>query len=542
MIPGHYLSREVCDEIQDLEIELSKDTPMKKKLRIGIIDLVAQGPTRALFARLMYANLASIMPQVVAAWCEAEGHEVEYVCYTGPEDLLRLLPDEVNLLFVCAFTEAAQLAYAVSHYYRSKNAVTVIGGPHARCYPEDAQQYFDYVLGFTDRELLRDVLADASPHRPLGLRLQAGRQPTHLPGVQERWKFIALTLRKAPWIQVVPMLGSLGCPYTCSFCIDATVPYQPMDFTEMRDDLRFLRQKFKRPIVAWHDPNFGVRFTETLATIEEAVPPGSVHFIAESSLSILSEPHVQRMSQNGFKALLPGIESWFDLGAKSKVGRTHGLAKVRQIADHVSMILRHIPYVQTNFVLGLDADEGPEPFELTKRFVDQVPAAFPGFSLLTSFGCAAPANLEYQQHQRVLPFPFHLLNNNHAMNVRPKNYSWPSFYNHVIDLVSHTFSWPAVAKRFQATKTTIPRVMNFVRAVSSEGWGRRRYHMEIRRQLDTDVPLRRYFEGESDVLPQFYHDMIRKDLGPLWAWLPEGALSHDPYAYLRSHSPSSFSW
>jgi hypothetical protein len=102
--------------------------------------------------------------------------------------------------------------------------------------------------------------------------------------------------------------------------------------------------------------------------------------------------------------------------------------------------------------------------------------------------------------------------------------------------------WPAVAKRFQATKTTIPRVMNFVRAVSSEGWGRRRYHMESRRQLDTDVPLRRYFEGESDVLSQFYHDMIRKDLGPLGAWLPEGALSHDPYAYLRSHSPSSFSW
>jgi hypothetical protein len=139
----------------------------------------------------------------------------------------------------------------------------------------------------------------------------------------------------------------------------------------------------------------------------------------------------------------------------------------------------------------------------------------------------------------VLPFPFHLLNNNRAMNVRPKHYSWPSFYDRVIDLVSYAFSWPAVAKRFQATKTTIPRATNFVRAISAEGWGRRRYYMEIRRRLDTDLPLRRYFEGELDVLPQFYRDMIRKDLGPMWAWLPEGALSHDPYAYLRSHSPSS---
>ena len=32
------------------------------------------------------------------------------------------------------------------------------------------------------------------------------------------------------------------------------------------------------------------------------------------------------------------------------------------------MILRYIPYVQTNFVLGLDCDDGPEPFELTKTF------------------------------------------------------------------------------------------------------------------------------------------------------------------------------
>ena len=34
------------------------------------------------------------------------------------------------------------------------------------------------------------------------------------------------------------------------------------------------------------------------------------------------------------------------------------------------MIVDHIPFVQTNFILGLDCDEGREPFELTKRFLD----------------------------------------------------------------------------------------------------------------------------------------------------------------------------
>src|SRR5438477_500603 len=59
--------------------------PCMRKLRIGVIDLVSRGPTRAWFARVMNANLASIMPQVVATWGRAEGHDVAFVCYTGFE-------------------------------------------------------------------------------------------------------------------------------------------------------------------------------------------------------------------------------------------------------------------------------------------------------------------------------------------------------------------------------------------------------------------------------------------------------------------------
>src|SRR3989475_533137 len=274
-----------------------------RKLRVGIVDLVTRGPTRALYARIMHANLASIMPQVVGVWCEAEGHDVTFVCYTGFEDLVRELPADVDLVFIGAFTEAALLAYSLSNLFRSRGAVTVLGGPHARCYPEDARRYFDYVLGFTDRNVVREVLDECAPHRP----------------------------------------------------------------------------------------------DEFLDAIEAAAPPGSIDFVAESSLSLLSEPHVIRLKRNGFKALLPGVESWFALGNKSKTGKVEGQAKVEQVSEHVNMILRHIPYVQTNFVLGLDSDRGPDPFELTKRFVDRTPGAFPGYSLLSAFGRAAPLNLEYQR-------------------------------------------------------------------------------------------------------------------------------------------------
>ena len=505
-----------------------------KRLRIGIIDLVARGPTRSLFLRFMGANLASIMPQVVGVWCRQEGHEVTLVCYTGHGDPLRILPDDLDLVFIGAFTESAQTAYALSNFFRAQGAVTALGGPHARCYPQDAARYFDYVFGFVDRGTVREVLQDRAPHRPAGRYLSARQQPTALPGLRERWQFIEPILANAPLLKVVPVLGSLGCPYTCPFCIDSVVPYQPLDFEETRADLRFLLTKLRRPVAAWHDPNFGVRFDDHLGAIEEAVPPGSIRFIAESSLSLLSEPHLKRLQRNGFGAMLPGIESWYDLGNKAKTGARTGMDKVRQVSEHVNLILRYIPYVQANFVLGLDSDRGPEPFELTKRFLDLTPGAFPGYSLLTAFGQAAPLNLDYQRAGRLLPFPFHFLNNNHAMNVRPKNYSWTEFYDGLIDVTRYSFSWRAIARRVPATPTMIPKWMNFVRAVSSEGFGRIRYHTMIRKLLDTDASVRDYLEGETTILPEFYRSRIRRELGPMYQHLPGGAILHDQNAYLQT--------
>jgi hypothetical protein len=183
-----------------------------RKLKVAILDLVTKGPTRALYARVMHPNLASIMPQVIAVWCKQAGHDVTFDCYTGFENLFKELPTDIDLIFIGAFTQAAQRSYAISNLFRQRCAVTVLGGPHARCYPEDACKYFDYVLGFTDKQLIYDLLQNPSPHRPLGVHLTAKQQPRDMPSVEERWEFVEPTIKKAPVIKFVPLIGSLGCP------------------------------------------------------------------------------------------------------------------------------------------------------------------------------------------------------------------------------------------------------------------------------------------------------------------------------------------
>lgn len=512
-----------------------------RKLSIAIVDLVAKAPTRTMWMRVMAPNFVSIMPTVIATWCERQGHEVKLITYTGRENLVEELPAGVDAVFISSFTEAALLSYALSNLFRSRGAITVLGGPHARCYPQDAQKYFDYVLGFTDEALISEVLRDCSQHRPIGQHLSARHHPVRIPSVSERWKFMEPTLRKAPFIKIVPLLSSLGCPYSCDFCIDSTVPFQPLDDDAMKEDLRFLLGKLKRPRVAWHDPNFGVRFDRSMNLIEEVVPPGRIDFIAESTLSLLSEPRVRRLKRNGFKALLPGIESWFEMGKKSNTGTTTGIEKVRKVSEHVNMILRYIPYVQTNHIFGLDGDEGAAPFELTKRFLDLSPGAFPAYSMLSAFGQAAPLNLEFQRANRVLPFPFHFLSNI-QMNIKPKNYSWPEIYDHLIDVTKYSYSPRLIVKRFRANGETIPRWLNVVRGLSSERFGRVSYFTKVRRRLSTDPAFRAFFEQQTTEIPQFYIDRIRTDLGEFWRWLPEGAICHEPNAYLLSQhntGPSS---
>ncbi len=505
-----------------------------RRLNITIIDLVNNKVGRNIYARVMNANFASVMPQAIAVWCEEMGHNVRYVCFTGGEDIARDFAEPADIVFVGAFTLSAQLAYAISALYRRQGASTVLGGPHARCYPEDAARHFDYVLGLTDKEVVADVLSDGARHRPIGRRLGARLQPQEIPGVRARWKFIEAAIAKAPIFQLIPMLGSTGCPYTCNFCIDSVIKFQTLPYDQMREDLRFLRTRMKRPRVAWHDPNFGVRFDDYLSTIEEAAPPGSIDFLAESSLSLLSEPHLQRLKKNGFIAILPGVESWYSMGNKSKSGANTGIDKVRQIADHINTILRYIPFVQTNFVVGLDCDEGAEPFELSKRFHDLAPGAYPAYSLFTSYGRAAPISLDLETSGRVNRVPFHFLNSTRAMNIRPKNYGWPEFFGHVADLVADAHSPARIAARFNAASGLLPRSFAVLRSVSNN---KPKYYRRFAEDLKPGGALRAFFDGESEIMPPFFVETIRKDLGPLFDELPAGALTHDHLAYSKSAAP-----
>jgi hypothetical protein len=274
-----------------------------------------------------------------------------------------------------------------------------------------------------------------------------------------------------------------------------------------------------------------VRFKDYLDAIEAAGPPGSIRHVAEMSLSLLTDDNLERLRKNGFVAILPGIESWYDYGNKSKATRSAGAEKVRQVADHINRVLDHIPFVQGNFILGLDCDEGDEPFELTRQFMDLTPRAYPAFSLFTCYGRASALNLDLQRAGRVNGMAFHFLDSNHGMNVRPAHYDWADFYDRVADVTDHALGRRAIWRRLAANGLNSVGLFNLFRGATT---GRPAYQRNMARMLRTDAGVRAYYDGETNVPPPFFEARIRKELGRYWDALPADCLSHDPYVYLNS--------
>jgi hypothetical protein len=305
---------------------------------------------------------------------------------------------------------------------------------------------------------------------------------------------------------------------------------------EIREDLAFLVNTKKHPRVGWFDPNFGVQFKKFMETIESVVPPGSVEFIAECSLSILNESNVKRLRRNGFVVIMPGIESWFEYGKKSKMGRNIGMEKVKKAAEQVNMIQRHIPQVHVNFMFGFDSDAGELPFTLTKRFIDLVPGVYPSYQILSIYGQSTKSNLKYEEENRIIPFPFHMMRPVHTLNTVPKNYTWEEFNRHIIDLLKYSFSPRSVYRRFNAVHYNTSRWITLFMTFTVGASGKIRFLSDMLKHFRSDSDFQAFVNRETTQVPQFIREKVKKDLGPLWYWLPDKSLSYNPNVLSKARS------
>ena len=484
-------------------------------MRIGILDLLNAGATgrwdHTAYNYLIKKQYASIMPQAISVWCRNLGHEVFYTTYFGNKDPKRLLPNDLDVVFISTYTQASALAYALAKLYRREKTLTVIGGPHAKQFPEDCLRFFDVVVGDCDKTLITEILRD----RPRGEIVTSGRALNSIPGVEERMAEIRASafLRGRPSpLTTIPLLTSIGCPNSCDFCIDWNNPYVLLPLDQLEADMRYIFQHLSRMMVGLHDPNFAVKFEQVFDVLEKIPNRRRISYTIETSLSILRGPRLERLKNMGNFYIVPGIESWTAYSSKVGAGsRTNPREKLEKVIEHFNIIRPYVSGIQANFLFGLDVDTGDEPIQLTREFVSRVPFIMPNVNIPVPFG-NTPLYEKYLREGRILasmPFTFYYMP---YLVYTLKNYSPVTFYEKLIDIFSFISSGRMFGKRLKNYPAPLPAGYNLVRTLGDRQMiGRFRSILNL---LNTDKQFRAFHEHETNILPEFYHYQYDRLLGP----------------------------
>jgi radical SAM superfamily enzyme YgiQ (UPF0313 family) len=415
------------------------------------------------------------------------------------------------VVFISTYTQASALAYALAKLYRKEKTLTVIGGPHAKQFPEDCLRFFDIVVGECDKTLITEILND----KPRGQILTSGRVLTSIPGVEERMPEIrnSTFLRgKAFPFTSVPMITSIGCPNSCDFCIDWNNPYTLLPLDQLEADMSYIFKHFPRVMIGLHDPNFAVKFEQVFDVLEKIPDRSHNSYTMESSLSVLKGSRLERLKNLGKFYIIPGVESW--MAYANKVGAGSAISpqnKLNKVVEQFKTIRPYVTGIQANFMFGLDVDKGEEPIELTKEFASRVPFVMPNFNIPVPFG-NTPLYDKYLTEDRLLtsmPFTFYYMP---YLVFRLKNYSAAAFYEKLIGIISYVSSGNMLIQRLKSAPSPFPAGYNLVKTLGNRQMINRL--SKILEMLNTDSRFRAFHEHQTNILPEFYHRQYEELLGP----------------------------
>ena len=490
-----------------------------RSLKIGILDILVDSPRTRLnlaYRAVLKKQYSSIGPQAVAVWCRQLGHEVSYASYYGQRDPKKMLPSDLDFVFISTYTQSSALAYALTKLYRKEGTLTVIGGPHARSFPTDCLRFFDWVVLDCDKILLDELLRGAFDR---GSVVTSGRALREIPSVEERMPEIAssaFAYGKPVRSSMIPLLSSVGCPYACGFCVDWNNPYALLPLDRLEADLKYVSDRFPGTLVAYHDPNFGVKFDQVLSVMERLPASARNPYIMESSLSLLAGSRLQRLKDTNCVYIAPGVESWEEYSNKARVGASVGREKLDRVVAHFEEIAEYVKGLQANFIFGSDLDRGDEPVELTKEFMRRLPFVWPTVNIPTPFG-GTPLYDQYLSQGRVLrsmPFLFYYTP---FLVTTVANYHPIDYYAKLTDLYTVMTSSRMMVSRVFTEGPPALRVLHVLRSLAMKLF--LSAFRRIGSMLKADRSFLDFHEGRSVALPDYYRGVFERKLGAYAALL-----------------------
>jgi len=283
---------------------------------------------------------------------------------TPPEHTVRIIDENqepidydvpCDIVGITGMTQQAYRAYEIAEAFKRQNRYVVMGGIHATCAPEDAQQHVDTLF-----------IGEAENTWPQFIEDFLGGKPAPL---YDQKEFPAIDMSKIPiprfdlvakydypvvWIQ-----STRGCPHDCEFCAASKIygrKYKRKQVDQVIAEIEEVKKHWKFAQIGFADDNMFSNKSYSRQLIDR-FQNMNFSWYAQSDIAIAENTQLLRdLHACGCRMLHIGFESVIKKNLRN-LDSQHWKEKMSdRYPQYIERIQKHGIGIYGTFILGLEED------------------------------------------------------------------------------------------------------------------------------------------------------------------------------------------
>jgi Fe-S oxidoreductase len=284
------------------------------------------------------------------------------------------LDEECDVVGISCMTSNAPRAYELAEEFRQRGKKVVLGGVHPTILPEEAMAHADAVVVGEAESAWEKVLEDIERGR---LKKKYNEPPPSLD------RYIPMKYRKDSkkrLFNVVPVMTTRGCPYSCDFCCVSDLYGSKIRHAPIANVVRDIEEADNKIFMFLDDNIIGEpRYAKELF---KAIKPLRKKWVGQASISFVHDHELMKLAaESGCKALFFGLESVSEIQLKKM---RKSIKHIGEMGEAVKTIKDFGIHFHASFVFGFD-DDTQAIFPDTLEFLQKHNISTASFNVLTPY-------------------------------------------------------------------------------------------------------------------------------------------------------------
>lgn len=344
-------------------------------------------------AKENYDSSLSVGLLSIASYLDQQGLSVKIIDGARQSNYLNLLKQELQdcqIIGLSVMTTQVPAALEINQLVKKINPQCLIvwGGTHPTFFPKEtvSQELIDVVVVGEGEEVMLDLAKQKDLSEIKGICYKKFGQifvnpvrPLHDPAKMPLFNWGLVPPEVLTKLSLIPSLTSRGCPYRCTFCINAILQnhWRARSVEQVLEDLKIIKQKnyFQGKKLRFWDENFFVNLPRVKGIIEgmiknDLVIPWETTIRADYLCEgMVDDELLAKLKQSGCYLLSFGAES----GSPKILKKIKKDITPEQVINSAKQCLKHGIIPQYSFMIGLPGETRADMYQ-TLKLIDQLVA------------------------------------------------------------------------------------------------------------------------------------------------------------------------